>query len=344
MKIGKAKYGFTTRKYFKLKDGEALYRILPPLGNLADDGRWSVYYSVHYGYKNTTGKPRAFQSPEVTNRQTKMVEVPDAANDRIKKLKAELEKAKTAGNKPMIDKLTQLVGGQKPMYNLDRNHYMNVIDPQGNIGVLKLRHKAKVMLDAQIRKLRESGVDPLSIDNGRFFVFTRSGMGNETSFQVEVAQEKLMVTGVGEVKRDIVHQLSKELIDRLDGEAAELDKLFKALSSEDVARIVNDSDLLTGTSKIVDEIFDTKSNSSASSEEVYEDEDEDVSLTQVVAAASAPTQTITEIPKVVASEVIPAKTESKSVSNVEVLSSPTKTTSQQVSDVSDDEFLKSLGL
>jgi len=49
IKIGKAKFGAQNqqRKYFKLKDGEQAYRILPPLGELADQGRWSIFHSVH---------------------------------------------------------------------------------------------------------------------------------------------------------------------------------------------------------------------------------------------------------------------------------------------------------
>ena len=38
MKIGKAKYGAGKKTYFKLKDGDQTFRILPPLGDLADDG------------------------------------------------------------------------------------------------------------------------------------------------------------------------------------------------------------------------------------------------------------------------------------------------------------------
>ena len=186
MKLGKAKFGFTQKKYFKLKDGDSKFRILPPMGDLADDGKWSMFYKVHYGYKNTKGKLRVFQSSLVVNRKTKMVEVPDAADQRVKDLKAKLEAAKAAGQKAVVEKIGPLVSGQKPMYNVDSNHYMNVIDDQGNIGVLKLRHRAMEALKVQLSKLREKGVDPLSVENGRYFVFTRSGNGLDTSFAVSI--------------------------------------------------------------------------------------------------------------------------------------------------------------
>jgi len=242
MKLGKATYGgeFTKRKYFKLKDGEQTFRILPPMGDLADAGVWSKFYAVCFGYLNTEGKMRTFVSPLVKNHKTKMIEVPCAATQRIEKLKAELAKAKEAGNDAAVKQLEELVG-YNGRFNVDKNHYMNVIDVStGQIGVLQLRHKAKVSLENSIKKLRATGVDPLSTTDGRAFVFTRTGMGNETAFAVEVQQETLNIEGVGQVKRDKSYILGDDIVSRLKSEAAELNKLFPMPSSEEVAAIVKE--------------------------------------------------------------------------------------------------------
>lgn len=371
IKIGSAKYGVTQKKYFKLKDGESTFRILPPLGDLADEGRWSVFYKVHYGYKNTKGKLRVFQSSLVKNRKTKMVEVPDAAVERIETLKAKLEEAKATGNKAMVEKLGKLVSGQKPMYNLDSNHYLNVVDSQGNIGILKLRHRAKQALDEEIKALREKGIDPLSVDNGRYFVFRRSGTGLDTTFTVRVLKEKISIEGVGEVERDVVHKLNSELISRLGEEAAQLNKLFKEVSAEDIKRIVESSDLLTGQSPVIDELFDNRDSGGSSSfdegDEDYGDEEDGSSSSASSAAAATTTQaaktTTTQAAASVgpntekALEAAPAQTQAApaqtqtqaapaqaAAPKVEVKSNPTQTTAEAVSEMSDDEFLKSLGL
>lgn len=371
IKIGSAKYGITQKKYFKLKDGESTFRILPPLGDLADEGRWSVFYKVHYGYKNTKGKLRVFQSSLVKNRKTKMVEVPDAAVERIETLKAKLEEAKATGNKAMVEKLGKLVSGQKPMYNLDSNHYLNVVDSQGNIGVLKLRHRAKQALDEEIKALREKGIDPLSVDNGRYFVFRRSGTGLDTTFAVRVLKEKISIEGVGEVERDVVHKLNNELINRLGEEAAQLNKLFKEVSAEDIKRIVEASDLLTGQSPVIDELFDNRdsggSSSSDEGDEDYGDEEDSSSssassaaasttqaakTTQAAASVGSNTEKALEAAPAQTQAAAPAKTETKTEAapaqaaapKVEVKSNPTQTTAEAVSEMSDDEFLKSLGL
>src|ERR1035438_7321436 len=105
MKIGKAKYGGDKKTYFKLKDGDSVFRIIPPIGDMADDGIWSKYYNIHYGYRNTKGNMRVFQSSLVKDRKTKMVEVPDKALERIQMLKAALDKAKLEKNQPVVERL-----------------------------------------------------------------------------------------------------------------------------------------------------------------------------------------------------------------------------------------------
>lgn len=334
-KIGKANYGskYTKKKWAKLTDGESVFRILPPLGDLADKGIWSVFYNIHYGYKNSEGKLRTFQSPLVKNRKTKMIETPDAALDRINALKAQLEKAKLAGNGDMTEKLLKLVG-PKGQFNLDSNHYMNAVDLQGNIVILKIRHRAKLALDATIKALRESGVDPLSADNGRFFIFRRTGMGLDTSFQVTVYQQKLNVAGIGDVNKDLVHALNDELISRLGSEAAELNKLFKILTAEQVERIVKEGPVA------VDDIFDTKKEEAVSAQpEESEDDLDDYSAPGSATPTSLASPTIaavTPVAVVISNPVAP-----KPVS-VDVVTS--KPTAVVVNEMSDDEFLKTLGL
>lgn len=347
MKIGKSKYGSTQKKYWKLKDGNASFRILPPLGELADEGRWSVFYSVHYGYKNAAGKARPFQSSQVKNRKG-MIEAPDAALDRINMLKGKLEAAKKAGDIKTRDALLLLVGGTKSVYNLDSNHYVNAIDEQGNIGVLKLRHRAKIALDAEIKKLRDQGIDPLSIENGRFFNFFRTGSALDTSFQVTVKKQKMNVTVDGqvmEVERDLVHKLNDEIIGRLSNEAAELSKLFKKLSPEEVEAIVKASNLKDGIVPGIDEMLGYgKPNVSGQVEEGFDDSEE----SQEDTPDTAPTVTKTvPTPPLVASEAAPTKaaapTTLKTAPVATPVSSP-QTTAEQVSDMSEDDFLASLGL
>lgn len=352
--FGKAKFGGNKRTWFKLKDGESVYRILPPMGELQEDGRWSQFYRIHYGYKNSANQMRTFQSPLVRNMKTKMIDVQDAALERIESLLAKLDEAKKAKNEEMVTSLLKLVGGQKSRYNLDSNHYLNVIDLQGNIGILKIRHKAKLALDAAIKKLRDEGVDGGGLDpeNGRFFSFSRSGTGRDTIYQVTVYEKKINVPNVGEVKQAVVHTITEDIAKRCvvvnkDGgytykEAANLLTLFKKPTSEEVLRIVKEGE------KAVDEILDAKTvTADDSGEDDSGSEDDEASTTEAknatqTAALQAGTTQAAPTTQVAA----PAATVTTTPVTETATAAPTapNTTAETVNKQTDAEFLKSIGL
>lgn len=342
VKIGGSDGGYTKKKTFKLKDGDNVYRILPSLGfnGKEPDGRPFKFWNVHFGYKNAEGKIRVFQSPEVKNRDTKMIEKNDAAKERIEMLKAALEKAKVEKNKVMFDRLAPLVSGQKPMYNMDNNHHCNAINENGEIGVLKLRHKCKLALDAVIKQLRAKGIEPLGADNGRYFNFNRQGTALETTFTVTVKTKALLIDGVGEVQQDIVHKLTPEIIARLEAEAADLDSLYIRPTSEEVARIVAESELSTGKSPNIEEILKAKAPT-----QVEEEGEEEPSSPEPRTAdelgyraepAATPAQSLSQ------SAPSAQTVTSGATASVQIQNMPTPAPVVSVADQTDEEFLKSL--
>lgn len=346
--FGQSNYGgnYTKKNYWKLKDGEAAYRILPALGELAKEGRWSMFWKVHYGYKNTAGQLRTFESPLVKNNKTKMIEVADAALERIEKLKLQFEAAKKTGtDKELIAKLDKLVG-QKGQFNLDSNHYMNVMDQAGNIGILKIRHRCKVALDDTIKELRGKGVDPLSPDNGRYFVFRRTGMGLDTTFKVTVLQETVEVPGFGPMQRDVIHKLTPEIAARCatrgsDGsvryiEAANLLTLYKKPTSDQVVRIVKEGAVA------VDEILDTRN--AEVSPSATEDYDDSSDYQEVPSVASAPAPAPVIAPVAMQSKAPTPVAPPAAVATVFAAPPAALPASTSAVSESDADFLKSLGL
>ena len=281
--------GYTKRNRYKLKDGDNVYRILPAMGDLASDGIWSVYYNVVFGFKTSDGKHQPFQSPlvekttTVDGKKVKTITIPCAATALVRKLKDQMEQAKEAGNTTQASQLAKLVGDFPVMgvYSLNNDHYLNVVDRQGNVGQLKLGHKAMQALKTEIDRIRkEEGFDPLSPDNGRFFNIRRSGKGRDTVNNVTVVKGKIeaVVNGVTKlVDEDVVHSIDDTLLNRLletrkDGtwkykEAADLTKLFKSPTSEEVELIVKNADIMTGKSTGIDQVFPKHSNQVNSSEE-----------------------------------------------------------------------------
>lgn len=251
MKLGTPTYEKNKKNYFSFgKDRNTfILRILPPMGNLADQGKWSIFHRVEFGYKGTDNKMRPFLSPRVVNYK-KMVEVESAAHLRREKIKEQNEAAKKAGNVELQKQTGELLR----RYNQSAKHYMNAIDLQGNIGLFTIGHRGFQALQAQIDILRANDVDPVGVENGRFFVFNRSGTGLETLYTVQEYKEKVEIEHGGEkmlVDKPFPHSLNETIINRLSSEAFELDSVYPSITVEEEAII------MTGPEG-VDKVFKAK--------------------------------------------------------------------------------------
>lgn len=331
MKIGKANYSQNSsskRKIVKIENGDNIYRILPPLGSMADKGRWSRYMRIEWGYKNSKGQNRPFQDVRVVNRKSKMVEVESAAHLFREAIKSKLDetvqlfklgKATDAEVKAMKEKSLQ--------YNLEAKHFVNAITPTGEIVLLKIGHRAKLALDAAIRELEAQGVDPLSVDNGRFFNIRRSGNALDTTFNISIVKENIKTEQYGILQRDIVHALDEATIARLSTEATdlgELDKLYPVLSAEQVEKIVK------GGPAAVDEVLGVRGDS-----ELVDDGGDDEGVTSATVSAPVATSAVaTPAPEVKAE---PAQAPQQEVT-------PSVSTQAPAGTQKKEDFLKSLGL
>jgi len=324
MKIGKVndEGKGSSKKRFKIVDGDNIYRILPPLGSLADQGRWSQYWSVVWGYKNSQGQKVPFSDCRKTNYRTKMVEIESAAYLKAEKLKAALlsmkesEKRGEAVDPKALKRMEDLV----QEFNIDNKHYVNAVNLQGEIGLLKIGAKAKQLIEEERKKQIAKGVDPFSIDNGRYFNIFRSGRGFNTVYQVTIYKEQRQMEN-GEIAEFAkVHKMDDAFISRLDSEAYDLGTLYMRPTVEQVEAIVNgaDPDEVLGINR------GQTDNSRVETEEMEEEyvapvvkEEAKVEIKPVVKA---------EAPK-------PAKVEEKPAASGTSMAS-----------LSDEEFLKQMGV
>jgi hypothetical protein len=232
--------------YFTLEDGDNAFRILPAMGNLAAKNVWSKFYRVEFGYYNTKGKMQVFQCPRVVNFQTKMVEVESAAYQRREKLlkarDAVVEFLKANPGNAQKESEREKLNTLLKQFNSDGKFYVNAMDLNGRIGLLKLGKTAFDDLKNEMRKLNDTGVNPLSADTGRFFVINKTGQLRDTAYKVTLFKENkqfLMPDGTsvtGQV--DVVHKLTPDIISRLKEEAFKLDEIYPYASPEQVERIV----------------------------------------------------------------------------------------------------------
>jgi len=251
IEIGKANHsGSGSKTRFKLKDGDNIFRILPPLGKAAKLKKYSQYYSVVWGYENSAGKLVPFQDCRRKNFKTKMIEVESSAYLRSMELKNKLEDARKMLKEGKVteaqfDKIKTL----SEKFNIENKHFLNAMDLQGNIGLLKVGMKAMEQIRNEFKKLEAKGVDGVGVDSGRFLNIEKSGTGFGTTYKVTIYEETINVPGVGNVKKEKVHVLTEDIIERLEFEAFDLLNLYPAPSSEEVDRIVKEGP------RAVDEIF-----------------------------------------------------------------------------------------
>jgi len=319
VKIGKAKpQGGGKRNFFKLKDGDNVFMVLPPLGDLADDGVWKAYHAVHYGYKDSQGKLKPFLSTEVINYKTKMVEVPDAALDRVKKIETQYKEAVANRNIEEAKRLKSI----KERYNLDKKFYVNAMSLNGELGLLKVPYKSMKVLEAEIDRQKAAGIDVMDVDNGRFMVFRRSGTGLDTAHQVLTYKEKMKIEGVGEVEKEKVATLDESTLKRLATEVSlNLKTIFKSITADQVALIVEAD--MAGDFSVIDSIL----GGSAAVEEDAEEVD-DIPENKPAPKAAAATTTKTAAP-----------TETKAKTEVKVAKTAPTAAVADVSAMSDEEFL-----
>lgn len=256
VKIGKSLDSVKGKRknYFKLKDGDNVYMILPALGDLAESGQWNAYHATVYGYKNSQGKLRSFASNKVVNRKTKMVEVPCLATDRAEQLQAQYAEALKNRNVEEAKRLKSL----KERYNVDKKYYVNAMTLDGTLGILKVPYKAMEALRQEIKRQESAGVDVRDVENGRFMLFRRSGTGLDTIHQVATYREKIQVQGLGEVEKEKVATLSNDILARLKDEVSlNLKNIVRVLSVDEVTRLVKAD--MAGDMATVDSILDKNS-------------------------------------------------------------------------------------
>jgi len=316
MKLGKTKLGGERKEIFTIKDGDNIYRPLPPMGKLADAGVFSRYFRVVWGYKDSQGKLRPFASPRQQNFKTKMIEVDCAAFNRVERLKAEYTEAMkaakdaakggktiTAEAKKRLEELNELVG-RKGRFNIDSKHHLNVIAADGKIGCLKLAGRGMTGYKALFTTLEKKGVDPSAVENGRFINFNRQGTGLETVYTVTELKETVNVEGHGEMEKAVPHSLTDAIIGRLAGEAFELDEIYPTPTEDEVRQIVEASERSEEEcGLLIDKLF------GAREPKKEEETAAEAPAEKAEAKAEARAEAVKEEPETQAKEEVEAKTE-----------------------------------
>lgn len=226
--IGEASYGDGGNNWKVAgKSVDNIYRILPPLGDLASEGKWEAGHAGHWGYENSEGRARLFKCIEVRNPETKeiIVACPECSEhiapmqaDRKRRFNQAVEHLMT--KKGMSQEQAERTANEalKPFdksidrFNRSFRIYVNAVNEKGEIGVLNMAFRHLQLLRKEMSDLRKAGVDPLGVKQGAWFNFKYSN-GQDHSVKV------VMVGSALEGQRLKPGALSVEILKRLKNEA-----------------------------------------------------------------------------------------------------------------------------
>lgn len=237
--------GTSKKEWFDIKPGDSnLYRILPPLFSLAQKGKYSQYFASHSVWitDSATGKrrPYNFQCLEIVNRQTKNIERHCPFCDKARANKAQYEAAKAKGLDP--ERLEEFRKKHVAAYESEKKHYVNAVNIDNKVGVLKLGIKAHDAMKARIIEISNTyQIDPTGME-GLFLNFKKVQKfkgDRDTFYTVDLAQDIVNENGrVSSVPKQ--HTITREFINVLETSATDLGNFIREITVED-AKILADA-------------------------------------------------------------------------------------------------------
>lgn len=204
--FGKAKYGNDYGHTWSPVEGDNLIRVLPPMHSLADAGKWSQYWGIHFGYSGvdpsdpTKTRQRPFLCIQEKGRNGMVAQncpacdARDAVEAQLKEKEAQLIAAGTDAE-TIATQLAPMAAWLKS-HNVDRKHYLNVMIPSGEVGHFKLSHRTKKALDAKMQEVQDQEkLDPIDPDQGVWFNIKRTGKMLSVVDVVELVFENVKIDG-----------------------------------------------------------------------------------------------------------------------------------------------------
>jgi hypothetical protein len=264
-----------------IKPGQPnVYRVLPPFGSLSKTGKWAYYEAVIWGFKGTNGKQKPFRSILVKNKG--VVQQNDPVVSWVEKHQAQrnkaLEQLKAEGkSKEQIEKALEPLTEFLNQFRVEKFYSLNVKRPDGTFGKLKVKIAAKKALDALFKRLiDEEGVNPVSMSEGVWVDFRKTGEGLQTQYTCDVVYDVETQNG-RKVKMLRPASLTQEDIEKMKTESFDLALSFRTLSYDEMERLVASS----ADPEIVDAVFGTPKTSVKDVPHVDEESDGDSDLEEM---------------------------------------------------------------
>jgi len=214
----------------KVKDGENIYRLLPPFGPESNGypyQKWNVVWGL---VDPNSGRMRPFASSSTYEGQCPVY-------DYLELLKQKLD---TIHNEETVKKINEYISAIRPKSVFA----YNAADKSGQVGVLELKSTAHKKVIALMDKyIKEYNQDPTSLnsnptDSGVWFNVSRTGKGFDTTYDASKNQTMSKdENGVPSFKDDR-SPLAENIVQNYDSLAYDLNNLYQKLSYDELKDIL----------------------------------------------------------------------------------------------------------
>lgn len=256
VELGKAVYGRSggTHGWFHIEDNkDNIYRVLPPMKSLAKEGKYAKFYVTHRGFRGSDNKQKPFLCVETSvwdnKTNTRSIKSHCPICDWVAAIEAQIVQYKSQG--ATDEQIREYRNKYVFPFQAERKYYINVINPEGKIGVLPIGSKMFKSLEAMAKEQEKAGFDVCGM-NGLYVNFKKQTRFKGDRDAVHSAVLYMHPDGTGGY-RPVGHQIDTAFAQRLGPEAADLGSLFRSIEIDQCAQLVAlDGD---ARAKYVDELF-----------------------------------------------------------------------------------------
>lgn len=182
-------------KRHKVKDGNNIFRILPPFGESSNGypyRKWQIIWGLQ---DPESGRARPFASSMTSEKKCPVTEYVTALKKKAELLKSQLAASGVSeeDQKARLGSLNKLISDLNPK----TVYIYNAADRAGDVGLLELKSTAQKKMKAEMTSyIKDYNQDPTSLnsedtDSGVWFNVKRSGEGRDTEYDVEKFQTKI---------------------------------------------------------------------------------------------------------------------------------------------------------
>jgi hypothetical protein len=213
---------------FKVTEGSHIFRILPPFGT---DHRNvpSRQVQLHWGFYKKDGKTSPIPCSYPSEGYCPICE-------KVKEQEALAERLKAQGDEDGSKEILKAAGEIK----VRRSYLLNAANKAGEVGILEI---TKTSIDQLVELFKQYqnkyGKNPVSLAQGVWFVFSRTGKGFNTKYTVEFNKTILTLDDGDQVEKLDNTALSPNIAENFEKLAYDIHKMYTPVAASDLKKILD---------------------------------------------------------------------------------------------------------